>query len=88
MATRYENSCDRCKKVTKSIDYDRGWGDIEYAKDNWDLRICNNWFSDGDEMSKKFNAEVEVNLDLCHECAKYFGTLIKADMAATKLRPQ
>ena len=80
MTTRYENKCDICGKITKSLDCTNNWSDPEYAKNNWDIRVYNNWLEDRPGGASELLSSVEVGLDACLDCAKRISEIIKKEV--------
>ena len=80
MTTRYENKCDLCGKITKSLECDYKWNDPEYAKNNWDIRVYNSWLEGKMDGSSELINNVEVNLEACLDCAKRISEIIKKEV--------
>jgi len=83
MATRYEETCDACGKVTKGFYSEAKWGDKEYAENCWTVRVDNSWLEDVEE-GKLLRHDRELSLDACQGCSKILAEAIRAKVVEIK----
>lgn len=81
MASETRVICDVCGKETRGFQDDSF--NKEVAKNNWDVSISSMWMENhGDTDLLRMEKEHQVRADVCFECAKHLGIILKAAMIA------
>ena len=79
MASKYENTCDFCGKVTRTMTDNHMWDNKEVALNNWQISIHNLWLEEK-EGHNFLGSTNELHKDACLECAKRAASIILKDM--------